>query len=85
MRTYRLQCGTVTACFGAGLRVMEVRLAYASEDFEWENTRGLCLKDLSKSNTAVLQKHAEVAFTRAMKAESAPGRELSDTSDPEVA
>ena len=69
-------------CYIAGLRVMEVRLAYASEDFEWENTKRLCLKDLTQSNTQVLQRHAEVAFTRAMNADSASGRELPDTSDP---
>jgi len=67
----------------AGLRVMEVRLAYATEDFEWENTRRVCLKDLAQRNTAILQRHAEVAFGRAMKADSAWGRELPDTSDPQ--
>jgi hypothetical protein len=61
-----------------GLRVMEVRLAYANTDFEWENTRMLCLKDLSVRNQAILQQHAEVAFTRAMQADSAPDRDFGD-------
>lgn len=72
------------ACSGAGLRVMEVRLAYASEDFEWENTKRVCLKDLKQSNTAVLQRHANVAFTRAMKADSAPERGGPEARDPKA-
>ena len=38
-------------------RVMDVRHAYASGDFEWDNTRRLVLEDMAASSARVLKEH----------------------------
>jgi hypothetical protein len=38
-------------------RVMDVRRAYASGDFEWDNTRRLVLEDMAASSARVLKEH----------------------------
>lgn len=38
------------------LRIMEVRSAYANQDFEWENVKDLSLKHIEESNTALMRK-----------------------------
>eukprot|EP00890_Picochlorum_soloecismus_P001946 jgi/Picsp_1/2752/NSC_00980-R1_protein len=39
------------------LRIMEVRKAYASGDFEWDNLQRLSLEMLQDENLAVMRKH----------------------------
>ena len=41
---------------------MEVRTAYCSTDFEWDNTKRVAVKEMDKSNQRILSKHAEAAF-----------------------
>ena len=38
-------------------RVMEVRTAYASQDFEWDVTKGLAVKAMETSNAEILKRH----------------------------
>jgi hypothetical protein len=45
-------------------RVMEVRTAYASQDFEWDITRGLVVKAMEKSNADILKNHLVETFRR---------------------
>lgn len=41
------------ACAHAALRVMEVRVAYANEDFEWDNLKKIALKVRSRRFSVV--------------------------------
>lgn len=45
------------------------------QDFEWEQLQRLAVKEIGEANTAVMRKHANEAFTRAMNAESAPDKQ----------
>ena len=47
----------------SGVRIMEVRAAYASEDFEWDNLQRLAVEGLAKDNVQILRKHASQRFT----------------------
>jgi len=38
------------------LRIMEVRSAYAKQDFEWDNLQDLSGKQIEKANTALMRK-----------------------------
>lgn len=38
-------------------RVMEVRVAYAAGDFEWDITQGLVIKGMEMANAAILKDH----------------------------
>ena len=49
---------------------MEVRTAYCKEDFEWENTRRIALREIEKANKRLLQQHAETAFAQAFAQQS---------------
>eukprot|EP00897_Mesotaenium_endlicherianum_P002761 jgi/Mesen1/2512/ME000016S01865 len=40
---------------GLALRIMEVRSAYATEDFEWDNLRKCSLKVMEASNTTLMR------------------------------
>lgn len=44
--------------FMVASRIIEVRVAYAKEDFEWHNLQSLCLETLEKENMNVLRQHA---------------------------
>ncbi len=41
---------------------MEVRKAYASDDFEWDNLKRLSLEALDADNTRLLREHAAERF-----------------------
>jgi hypothetical protein len=41
---------------------MEVRAAYAKEDFEWNNLKRLAIEGLESSNTQLLRNHAATRF-----------------------
>ncbi|KAG7672246.1 hypothetical protein KSW81_005126 [Nannochloris sp. 'desiccata'] len=45
-----------------GVRIMEVRAAYAKADFEWDNCQRVAVEDMTKANTAVMRKHAQSRF-----------------------
>lgn len=47
----------------AGIRIMEVRAAYAKEDFEWDNLKRLAIDGLAADNTRLLRQHANHRFT----------------------
>lgn len=42
---------------------MEVRAAYAKEDFEWDNLKRLAIDGLAADNTRLLRQHANHRFT----------------------
>lgn len=42
---------------------MEVRAAYAEQDFEWHNLKRLALEGLVADNTRLLRTHASQRFT----------------------
>lgn len=46
----------------AGVRIMEVRQAYATEDFEWGNLKRLAIEGLEQQNTQLLRDHAAQRF-----------------------
>ncbi|EFN59541.1 hypothetical protein CHLNCDRAFT_50106 [Chlorella variabilis] len=46
-----------------GIRIMEVRAAYAKEDFEWDNLKRLAIDGLAADNTRLLRQHANHRFT----------------------
>ena len=48
---------------------MEVRAAYAKEDFEWHNFQRLAVKELTDGNTKLMRKHASEAFKNAFQTE----------------
>ena len=41
---------------------MEVRAAYAKEDFEWQQLRRLAVEGLDAENTRLLRQHASQKF-----------------------
>ena len=45
-----------------GVRIMEVRAAYAQTDFEWNNCQRVAVEDIMKANTAVMRRHAQSRF-----------------------
>ncbi|KAI7840716.1 hypothetical protein COHA_005532 [Chlorella ohadii] len=45
------------------LRIIEVRTAYAKEDFEWDNLRRVALEGLEQGNTQLLRQHASRRYT----------------------
>lgn len=45
-----------------GVRIMEVRQAYATEDFEWGNLKRLAIEGLEQQNTQLLRDHAAQRF-----------------------
>ncbi|PRW58723.1 hypothetical protein C2E21_3267 [Chlorella sorokiniana] len=45
------------------VRIMEVRKAYANEDFEWDNLRRVALEGLERGNTQLLRQHASRRYT----------------------
>ena len=44
------------------VRIMEVREAYAKDDFEWNNLQRVTVEELSKGNVGVMRKHAQSKF-----------------------
>lgn len=44
------------------LRVMEVRAAYASEDFEWDNLQKLAVRDTKAANTRLMRQSAAASL-----------------------
>lgn len=57
------------------LRILEVRRSYCLEDFEWDQLQRLTQEGVARSNTALMQQHAQTSFTKRMAAESALGSE----------
>lgn len=49
-------------CMGSALRVLEVRLAYAHEDFEFDQLEKLCKKDMSEANVRLMRSYAKASF-----------------------
>jgi hypothetical protein len=41
---------------------MEVRAAYAGDDFEWDNLRRVSAADLREANVRLMRRHAEARF-----------------------
>ena len=44
--------------------MLEVRLVYAKEQFEWDMLQGLTKQTLEKSNLQLIRKHAADTFER---------------------
>ena len=42
---------------------MEVRAAYAREDFEWDHLRRLAVEGMEQGNTRLLRQHAAQRYT----------------------
>ncbi|CAM6098558.1 unnamed protein product [Calypogeia fissa] len=40
---------------GLAMRIMEVRSAYAKQDFEWDNLQNLCNKNMDEANTRLMR------------------------------
>lgn len=49
---------------------MEVRTAYARDDFEWHKMETLSLKELEERNTQLMRTHATRAFKNAFQADA---------------
>jgi hypothetical protein len=45
-----------------GARIMEVRVAYANSDFEWDQCQRVAVQDIEKANIAVMRQHAQSRF-----------------------
>lgn len=45
-----------------GVRIMEVRAAYAKSDFEWDSCQRVAVQDMMKANTSVMRQHAQSRF-----------------------
>ncbi|PSC76698.1 hypothetical protein C2E20_0205 [Micractinium conductrix] len=58
-----------------GVRIMEVRDAYAKEDFEWPNLQRLALEGLAEDNTRLLRKHATQRFGTLLEQTGSSGGE----------
>lgn len=52
---------------------MEVRAAYAEDDFEWQNSRRLALENMRKVNGDVMREHATAALAASMVTSEDPG------------
>jgi hypothetical protein len=55
-----------------GLRVAEVREAYASEDFEWDQLQRLALEQTKAANLQLMRSSVLAKFTVAEKQQAAP-------------
>ena len=56
-------------CCVIGVRIMEVRTAYARGDFEWEYMQKISVQELEKRNTDLMRHHADEAFGKAFQHE----------------
>ena len=56
-----------------GVRVMEVRAAYAKEDFEWDHFQRLSSKVLHEGNVKLMRQHAQRAFKKAFEVRDPEG------------
>ena len=43
---------------------MEVRLAYAKEDFEWDSLKSLCMRDLNNGNVKIMRQCAAASLSK---------------------
>lgn len=41
---------------------MEVRHAYAAEEFEWDNCKRVAVEDINESNLGLMRAHAQTKF-----------------------
>ena len=48
---------------------MEVRAAYARDDFEWYHMEKISLKELEEGNTRIMREHAELSFEKTFKSD----------------
>ena len=46
---------------------MEVRAAYAADDFEWDQLQRVCALDLRAANVGLMRRHAEARFAPVMR------------------
>ncbi len=53
----------------AALRVMDVRAAYASEDFEWDNLQKLAVHDTQAANTRLMRQSAAASLAATFAAD----------------
>ena len=45
-----------------GVRIMEVRLAYSSEDFEWQSLKRVAVEEMQVANVMLMRRHAQSRF-----------------------
>jgi hypothetical protein len=46
---------------------MEVRAAYAAEEFEWDYLQKISMQEIEKGNTGLMRQHASEAFKQAFE------------------
>lgn len=56
-----------------GVRIMEVRAAYAQSDFEWDNLKRLAIEGIEEGNTRLLRQHASQRFGTLLTGQSGRG------------
>jgi hypothetical protein len=64
--------GVAICCRTTALRVMEVRDAYASSDFEWDQLQQLSIKAIKESNLGLMRKAATASLLLADKGPITP-------------
>lgn len=65
-------CHTPLAPAPAAVRVMEVRAAYAADDFEWDQCARLVGEATQAANVAIMRRHASARFERSLREPSDP-------------
>jgi hypothetical protein len=67
------------------MRLMDVRLSYCKEDFEWDNVQRLTERDLSTGNISIMRKLASDSLAAASvpHPDINPGSVSGPKSDPE--
>lgn len=48
---------------------MEVRTAYARDDFEWYHMEKISIQELEERNTKLMREHAEMAFEKSFQSD----------------
>lgn len=69
LRPLKLEC--VVQWMLTGVRLMEVRTAYCREDFEWDNTKIVAVREMDKANQRILSQQAEASFLLSMEGKDA--------------
>lgn len=46
---------------------MEVRAAYAADEFEWDYLQKISMQEIEKGNTGLMRQHASEAFKKAFE------------------
>jgi hypothetical protein len=50
-----------------GVRLMEVRSAYAESDFEWDNCKKVAVEGIVEANTRIMRQHAVQQYEGALQ------------------